>query len=912
MEEIVKRVIWIDKKINSVENKTFLEIFKSGVKDSKFYPVDSIKKAFDLIINKREDVKLKNGNIKKDVQIFQFRLFYVIVSGSLSNDFFNEYVKATMKYTILAATVIFCSDESKHRKNPYYIDQFLNPGKVYYEKYIDKIIDFINRDENPFLNDEILNKNKEIYIPSQEKYGNVFFNAQNISDIVIPYFFGQLINSSFINETNLEIFQKRFLLKHYPELKDLIFPSREKNISVPFYLLTKFYLHMYTYEKCSFFRNMNLDLSNNKFDLYREYIFLIYDAANKKSIKKYYGPLWRGAVLSKEEFEEIMSLLWISKNTESDSINSCLCFNKTFLSFSKSEKAARDFIFGGNDEFVPVLFHLEGITEKNFNEEEFFVSNLDMQNISEFEDEKEVLILPISCFEVKSIKDSSIYIGGDKIPIKIITLNYLYKYKKLLKEFIGNTKKNKEKIEKFLKNIVQSEYSKEITKSINFDIERVIKIILEKEFEVKNNFLNTNAIQRIKDCNNWIFKNEFKDIFESAPESLVKILIKGKEALKVKFQNGEELIMNIMPEKNGILLQSCDNFENYDIIGDEVILRNLTSDDLGNKLCKARDECIDKKGDNFCDGAIKKLEKKEKKMGLKKAKFFEFYACGLVIGDFIANYDELKNQPLIVKLKSLGSFCGSAIAPFIPSILSKFLPQAIMKKVPYLMIALSAYEFILSVKDIIVDKNITKSETALLIAKTALKILAQMGAQYLVGAVSFKILMYLNILPGAAVGIIAIGIGIGVGFLISKIKDKFFSEKDESENLILFSESLYYQYIPKIFREFCIPTLFWKGVSNKAKSFAVELVEDGYRKWLVINIKKWIRKISNDNYMDVGDTVVKYEGISKHPFKVTFILYELKKEKFSPEEWGVGDKKIQNYSENLSKYFIQVATLDVF
>ena len=47
------------------------------------------------------------------------------------------------------------------------------------------------------------------------------------------------------------------MLEYYPELKYLIFPSKEKKISIPYYLLAKFYLHMYTYE-CGFFKNMNL------------------------------------------------------------------------------------------------------------------------------------------------------------------------------------------------------------------------------------------------------------------------------------------------------------------------------------------------------------------------------------------------------------------------------------------------------------------------------------------------------------------------------------------------------------------------------------------------------------------------------------------------------------------------------
>jgi len=210
MEEKVKRIIWIDKNINSKENQAFLEIFQSGVKEGKFYPVDSIEKAFDLIKHKREDVKLKNGGIKKNVKIFQFRLFYTIVSGSLSNEFFKEYVKTTLDYSIISANIIFCSDEAKHRKNPYYIDNFLNPGKVYDENSLDKIIDFINRDENPFLSEKNLDKNKQSYNPSEKSYGNIFINVNKIDDIAFLYFFGQTINSTFINDFNLENFQKNF------------------------------------------------------------------------------------------------------------------------------------------------------------------------------------------------------------------------------------------------------------------------------------------------------------------------------------------------------------------------------------------------------------------------------------------------------------------------------------------------------------------------------------------------------------------------------------------------------------------------------------------------------------------------------------------------------------------------------
>ena len=261
----------------------------------------------------------------------------------------------------------------------------------------------------------------------------------------------------------------------------------------------------------------------------------------------------------------------------------------------------------------------------------------------------------------------------------------------------------------------------------------------------------------------------------------------------------------------------------------------------------------------------------------------------------------------MVKLQSLGVAGISALVPFLPRILSSFLPQAIVTKVPVVMASLSAFEFVLSIKDIVKDKSLTKSETFYFIAKKAAIILGQMTLSYAIGQIGFKILYYLDLSPGKII-FLSIGIGIVAGYTIHKI----FSEKDDRKDLTLFSDSLYYQYIPSKFREYCIPTLKWKGTSKKCKSCAIELSEDSYRKWLVINIKEWIRKIDNDNYLDIGEHIVIYKGISKNPHKISFILYELEKKEFKPEDWGVGGNVEKDYSEKLSKHFIQVAVLDVF
>ena len=198
--------------------------------------------------------------------------------------------------------------------------------------------------------------------------------------------------------------------------------------------------------------------------------------------------------------------------------------------------------------------------------------------------------------------------------------------------------------------------------------------------------------------------------------------------------------------------------------------------------------------------------------------------------------------------------------------------------------------------------------------KQAALILGQMGFNFILSNIGCQIFMFLPICNGLVIGVAAfkLGLGIASGIGFGILGKKIFRESQNSENLILFSDSLYYQYIPTKFRDYCIPTLYWIGVTKNAQSFAIELDEDGERKWLVINIKKWIRKISNENYNDIGQNIVEYKGISKHPYKVTFILYELNKENFTPEEWGVGKKVEKDYSEKLQKNFIQVAVLNVF
>ena len=77
MEELVKRVIWIDKNIKNMKYQKYLEILKSGIKNSVFYPVESIEEAFDLIKNKKGIINPKS--LFYGIKFFITKLFQKVI-----------------------------------------------------------------------------------------------------------------------------------------------------------------------------------------------------------------------------------------------------------------------------------------------------------------------------------------------------------------------------------------------------------------------------------------------------------------------------------------------------------------------------------------------------------------------------------------------------------------------------------------------------------------------------------------------------------------------------------------------------------------------------------------------------------------------------------------------------------------
>ena len=151
--------------------------------DYNIITLESVKQAFDLI--------------EKEKQIFEFNLFYVIVSGGLAEEFFNNYAEKVIDMNILCASIIYCYNDSFHKKKNYYKDSFLNPGGIVSSP--NEIVKYIKKIENNPIDNQICQNSTTD--SNSEGYGYVFYIAENLSEITLPLIISHFIKSYLISKS---------------------------------------------------------------------------------------------------------------------------------------------------------------------------------------------------------------------------------------------------------------------------------------------------------------------------------------------------------------------------------------------------------------------------------------------------------------------------------------------------------------------------------------------------------------------------------------------------------------------------------------------------------------------------------------------------------------------------------------
>lgn len=468
-----KKIVWIDQNVNSEENKSYLKL----ISEYTIYPEKTVKQGLEIIKKEAEKSYADRPFI-----------IYVIISGRRAEEFFTEYGKIYNDLPIVCATIVFCMDKKLHSSKPYFNDPFLNPGKVV--TTFDEVKEYINKDQTGWSN--ILNNSLPNNIEAEgNEYGFTFRLPEKQEDIFCPILLGKLINNSLIKKEDIKKFQSFIYGYKDPIMCKLVNPSQEKLIDIPYSILSKFFIALYTYENVkAFYRDMNRLLTKGKFDYYRTFIFLIYTNLNKKILNSFSNKdLYRGGQFTTKELNRIKKYLVENKNNKNKEFPIATLSSNNFLSFSKNKKKALEFMNNSNlkNGNTKVLFKVSEKEIKN----DFFISNVIVGNNSYFPNEEEILFLPLSCFEVKSIKKKATY--------TIVNLSYLDSYQKAIEEKIKNTKT--EELQDYLERVLSSSSTEEIIKLMgNNELRESFNDYISKQrecpFEMKKITINTGYIPK--------------------------------------------------------------------------------------------------------------------------------------------------------------------------------------------------------------------------------------------------------------------------------------------------------------------------------------------------------------------------------------------------------------------------------
>ena len=546
------------------------------------------------------------------------------------------------------------------------------------------------------------------------------------------------------------------------------------------------------------------------------------------------------------------------------------------MSFSKDLNCAYSFLKNCEEKKTPntmiVLFILNECKDDNF-----FVSNIDIETLSSYGHEKEVLNLPLSCFEIIKIGKTEEYNG---IKFRRIYLNYLDKYKEQIESKILDLWDNNDKEE-----IIDF-----FSKSLNCELGK--HLIRCYDRENKENKLETIYAKMLKvPPNNSYFINKI----------------------------ATNLVSKFVSNSKSKAVAHMDN-EIQDLIKDA---KCIGSEDKNKCIAENKDE-------------IEKFF--EEKFNVDT--FDNSFSLGYCLGNFLSNYDSFRKAPNSSKafyLASLALACGPHVIKFIPKIKSILDINVISKYNIDLGMILDGLNVLwgLGIEFYnIFEYHLEYQKNSSLTLNYAGKRLINFGIAWcfsyfgnlLIKAsiYEFAVVTGISLAPFVTV---TVTIGLIGGLALGKFGNnvgKYLAEKIlGKEEFKLTSGSLYYHYIPEKFRKpGNNPHLQWNDKSSdNVGSYIIECVSNDVDTIMrVMNIPKGVfelpeclgyydNKQANGNETDfssdednkeknkesyyqifknkkfIGDLIIPYKGIEENAFKIDFIIYRIIKKEISVKEW---------------------------
>ena len=376
----IKKVLWIDENIYLQDNE---------------YPLTRLKESsnFDLELA----LSLKEGF--NTLMKYDFELVYVIVSGKLSKDFTEIYEKIIKELKCCCAVTVYCFKLDAWKNQPHIRENYFFSGGVHNK--IDDVIEYIYKDECNWQS-ILTRKSVGEHIDTGKSYGNIFQYVESLETLLIPLIVNKMLTSkkNLITKEEMEAFRNLVYDYGDPILSKLVKPSWEKNIDIPYYHLAKSFVRLYSYES-NFYKDMNKYLTNYSPKLFKVFIYVLYSGLFHNIVTGcYHKTLYRAGSMTKSEFNEIKNYYQNKEHSNKSVIYSC----KNFLSFSYDKRIIDKYLnlTPSIDEDVKVKIILKP-KSKNCCPLLFNIDN--EYNLRFFE--REIIVLPFSCFEIESIDESN-------------------------------------------------------------------------------------------------------------------------------------------------------------------------------------------------------------------------------------------------------------------------------------------------------------------------------------------------------------------------------------------------------------------------------------------------------------------------------------------------------------------------
>ena len=521
-------ILWIDKNAKNEESQNFLKKLEENlqytqIKNFNKICLNNIDKAFSIL------------------RTIKFKIIYIIISGELYPEYYHKMKRYKNFIKCIPICVICTTDELK---NVYLkrIRHYLLTQEIYesinnsYYNYGGITSDFYSSLD--FISNFYFSIKQKFY-PKKKKdityEGNIFFEKINSElQLIVPFLYNELMSEeNKTSDNELQYFKYILINRHGNDkvinlINPLLFTKE-----MPKELLIKFFIRAYT-EKSSFFIAINSALNKNERMEYLTFVSLLFEGLyNKYLPTSEEDYLYRTSKMNKNLIEKIIKQFSKEKQNRDKFLPTFLIYSKNILSFTKD----KDLIMITNDnddENYNVFFKL-----KNNNEIiNKYTSNVDIEDISIFSQEQEVLFFPFTTFIL-----SNIYKGNFKEEeCIVIELEYLGSYEVLLNKY-KNEEKEKDNIKKFFNECFQKQYYiKELLENnllgnYNKDEKLKDKIFSKIKEKLKHKFA-INFEEKKPEENNELKLDKDKIIVEDS-KSIFDDVTNIKEKIKIKYRENE-------------------------------------------------------------------------------------------------------------------------------------------------------------------------------------------------------------------------------------------------------------------------------------------------------------------------------------------------------------------------------------